>query len=56
MWDGDVVDGAREQITLAKLAAQHLQLLVLLFSFEGGLVQRVLALPSDPDAFEAFWA
>jgi uncharacterized protein len=29
---------------------------VLLFSIEGGLVQRVLALPSDPDAFEAFWA
>ena len=29
---------------------------VLLFGFEGGLVQRVLALPSDPDAFEAFWA
>jgi len=29
---------------------------VLLFTIEGGLVQRVLALPSDPDAFEAFWA
>ena len=29
---------------------------VLLFSVESGLVQRVLALPSDPDAFEAFWA
>ena len=29
---------------------------VLLFSIEGGLVRRVLALPSDPDAFEAFWA
>jgi ketosteroid isomerase-like protein len=29
---------------------------VLLFRFEGGLVQHVLALPSDPDAFEEFWA
>ena len=29
---------------------------VLLFRIEDGLVQRVLALPSDPDAFEAFWA
>jgi uncharacterized protein len=29
---------------------------VLLFTIEAGLVQRVLALPSDPDAFEAFWA
>jgi len=29
---------------------------VLLFGVEDGLVQRVLALPSDPDAFETFWA
>lgn len=29
---------------------------VLLFRLEGGLVQDVLALPSDPAAFEAFWA
>ena len=29
---------------------------VLLFRIEDGLVQEVLALPSDPDAFEAFWA
>ncbi len=29
---------------------------VLLFRFEEGFVQHVLALPSDPDAFEAFWA
>jgi ketosteroid isomerase-like protein len=29
---------------------------VLLFTIDDGLVQRVLALPSDPDAFEAFWA
>lgn len=29
---------------------------VLLFTIEGGLVREVLALPSDPDAFEAFWA
>ena len=29
---------------------------VLLFRFERGFVQGVLALPSDPDAFEAFWA
>lgn len=29
---------------------------VLLFRFEGGLVQHVLALPSDPVAFEDFWA
>lgn len=29
---------------------------VLLFRIEGGLVEEVLALPSDPDAFEAFWA
>jgi hypothetical protein len=29
---------------------------VLLFVIADGLVQRVLALPSDPDAFEAFWA
>jgi ketosteroid isomerase-like protein len=29
---------------------------VLLFRIEGGLVRRVLALPSDPDAFEQFWA
>jgi len=29
---------------------------VLLFLIEDGLVRRVLALPSDPDAFEAFWA
>jgi ketosteroid isomerase-like protein len=29
---------------------------VLLFGIEDGLVRRVLALPSDPDAFEAFWA
>ena len=29
---------------------------VLLFRIEHGLVQHVLALPSDPDAFEAFWA
>lgn len=28
---------------------------VLLFRIEGGLVRDVLALPSDPDAFEAFW-
>lgn len=29
---------------------------VLLFRFEGGLVRDVLALPSDPEAFEEFWA
>ena len=29
---------------------------VLLFTIEGGLVREVLALPSDPEAFEAFWA
>ena len=29
---------------------------VLLFRIEDGLVRDVLALPSDPDAFEAFWA
>ena len=29
---------------------------VLLFAFGDGLVRRVLALPSDPGAFEAFWA
>jgi len=29
---------------------------VLLFRIECGLVQEVLALPSDPEAFETFWA
>jgi ketosteroid isomerase-like protein len=29
---------------------------VLLFRIEEGLVQEVLALPSDPEAFEEFWA
>ena len=29
---------------------------VLLFTIAAGSVQRVLALPSDPDAFESFWA
>ena len=29
---------------------------VLLFRIEGGVVHEVLALPSDPAAFEAFWA
>jgi uncharacterized protein len=29
---------------------------VLLFRIEGGAVQEVLALPSDPEAFEEFWA
>jgi ketosteroid isomerase-like protein len=29
---------------------------VLLFTVEDGLVTRVLALPSDPEAFEEFWA
>ena len=29
---------------------------VLLFDVDDELVRRVLALPSDPDAFEAFWA
>ena len=29
---------------------------VLLFRIADGLVQEVLALPSDPDAFEEFWA
>jgi ketosteroid isomerase-like protein len=29
---------------------------LLLFRLEHGLVQEVLALPSDPAAFEAFWA
>ena len=29
---------------------------VLLFRIEDGLVLEVLALPSDPEAFEAFWA
>ena len=29
---------------------------VLLFRIEGGLVRHVLALPTDPAAFEAFWA
>jgi hypothetical protein len=29
---------------------------VLLFRLEDGLVQEVLALPSDPAAFEEFWA
>jgi uncharacterized protein len=28
---------------------------VLLFRIDGGLVRRVLALPSDPEAFESFW-
>lgn len=28
---------------------------VLLFRIEDGLVQEVLALPSDPGAFDAFW-
>ena len=29
---------------------------VLLFTIDGGLVREVLALPSNPEAFEAFWA
>jgi ketosteroid isomerase-like protein len=29
---------------------------LLLFRIEDGLVREVLALPSDPDVFEAFWA
>jgi ketosteroid isomerase-like protein len=29
---------------------------VLLVRIEGGLVRQVLALPSNPDAFETFWA
>ena len=29
---------------------------VLLFRIEDGLVREVLALPTDPDAFEQFWA
>jgi uncharacterized protein len=29
---------------------------VLLFRIEDGLVREVIALPSDPEAFEAFWA
>jgi ketosteroid isomerase-like protein len=29
---------------------------VLVFRIENGLVRRVLALPSDPEAFEQFWA
>jgi uncharacterized protein len=29
---------------------------VLLFRIEHGLVREVLALPTDPDAFETFWA
>jgi hypothetical protein len=29
---------------------------VLLFRVEDGLVKEVLALPSDPSAFEEFWA
>lgn len=29
---------------------------VLLFRIQDGLVRQVLALPSDPDAFEEFWA
>lgn len=29
---------------------------VLLFGISEGLVREVLALPSDPEAFEAFWA
>jgi uncharacterized protein len=29
---------------------------VLLFRIDDGLVRRVLALPSDPEAFESFWA
>ena len=29
---------------------------VLLFRIEDGLVRQVLALPSDPEAFEEFWA
>jgi ketosteroid isomerase-like protein len=29
---------------------------VLLFRIEGGLVREVLALPTDPEAFETFWA
>ena len=29
---------------------------VLLLRFEGGLVRQVLALPTDPDAFDQFWA
>ena len=28
---------------------------LLLFRFANGRVREVLALPSDPDAFEAFW-
>jgi uncharacterized protein len=29
---------------------------LLVFRIDGGLVREVLALPSDPEAFEAFWA
>ena len=29
---------------------------VLLFRIQDGLVREVLALPSDPEAFDAFWA
>lgn len=29
---------------------------ILLFRIEDGLVREVLALPSDPEAFETFWA
>ena len=29
---------------------------LLVFRIEDGLVREVLALPSDPEAFEAFWA
>ena len=29
---------------------------LLLFRFDGGLIREVLALPSDPAVFDAFWA
>jgi hypothetical protein len=29
---------------------------VLVFRFDGDELREVLAVPSDPDAFDAFWA
>ena len=55
-----LVSDARAAALYRALGTRHGRTLeldqVLLFRIEEGLVREVLALPSDPDAFEAFWA
>jgi uncharacterized protein len=56
VWGGDGVVAALYRATGSRRGRELDIDQVLVFRFDGDELREVLAVPSDPDAFDAFWA